>query len=85
MSTPVYPVATPLVVDTLLYTAELVEVPCGMWTLAGPKNRLLARGPDTPKEGTLLEAALQRGLLLKFSSILKFRGRFTKYLTIYHA
>jgi len=30
-------------------TAELIQMPIGVWTLVGPRNHVLDGGPDTPK------------------------------------
>ena len=34
--------------------AELIEMPFGLWTWAGPRNHALDRGPDPPWEGAIL-------------------------------
>ena len=31
-------------------TAELIEMPFGLWTRVGPGNRVLDGGPDPPME-----------------------------------
>jgi len=33
--------------------AELIEMPFGVWTRVGPRNRL-RWGPDAPREGAIL-------------------------------
>ena len=35
----------------LCQTAELIEMPLGMWTRVAPRNHVLAGGPDIPREG----------------------------------
>ena len=35
-------------------TAEPIEMPFGLWTWMGPRNRVLHGGPDPPWEGTIL-------------------------------
>jgi len=35
-------------------TAELIEIPFGLWTLVGPGNHVLDGGPDLLCEGAIL-------------------------------
>ena len=34
-------------------TAELIEMPFGLWAWMGPRNRVLHGGPDQPWEGAI--------------------------------
>ena len=43
-------------------TAELIEMPFGLWARMGPRNRVLDGGPDPTWEGSILG---ERGTQLK--------------------